>query len=286
LKSDEIIEQFKAIGFNGYEAKTFLVLLGGQPMSASEIAREAKLVRTSIYDTLKSFVARGYCNEIETSSILKYQIIDPVVIVDKIQREFNESNAKRISSLKGTFDAAAAISKYGANSSNGEVDNIELIRGYNKHRMEKYIEYLKRAKTRVLGMYRFRGIVSTELDDIAKDFVKRGGELRSIYRLNLNFKIIKDGKAVPASSEDLVRTCENFQNAGEQLRLCDFDIPNMTVFDDEIVFSNITDASNAKNKSADIIVKNESNAKYMSDLFEHYWSRSSTLEEYIEKKIK
>jgi len=90
MNQKELIEKLKSIGFKEYEAKIFLVLLKGIPMSATEIAKESGLIRNSIYDTLKSFAERGYCNEIETSTVLKYQIIDPQVIVDKVEREFNE----------------------------------------------------------------------------------------------------------------------------------------------------------------------------------------------------
>lgn len=91
-----IIEKLKFIGLKEYEAKILLVLLKGMPMSASEIAKEAKLIRNSIYDTLKSFAEKGFCNEIETNTIHKYQIIDPKVIADKIERDYETSNHERI----------------------------------------------------------------------------------------------------------------------------------------------------------------------------------------------
>lgn len=275
-------EKLKSIGFRENESKVLLVLLKGIPLSASQIAKEAKIIRNSIYDILKDFVLRGYCNEIETNTILKYQCIDHQVLSDKIEKEFNESNRIKIITLQETIKE---IKEYYYKNDNSKDDhnsdvNIELIRGFNKHRMEKYIEYLKKSRNQVLGMYKLRGIVSSELDELAKDFVKRGGSLRSIYSVNLDFKVIKNGKAVPASGDDLVKVCESFQNAGEQLRLCEMDIPNMTIFDDEIVFSNITDKNIPRSKSADLIVKNKSNAKYMTDLFEFYWHNSTTLEEF------
>jgi len=64
-------------------------------MSASEIAKECKLIRNSIYDTLKSFVEKSYCNEIETNTVLQYQLIDPDVIFDKIEKEYSDSFKQR-----------------------------------------------------------------------------------------------------------------------------------------------------------------------------------------------
>lgn len=200
---------------------------------------------------------------------------------DKIENEFNTYSQWRIKTLNETLTLIKEHYKDKSTERASDNDiNIELIRGFNKHRMEKYIEYLKQSKKKVLGIYRLRGIVSSELDEIAKEFVKNGGELRSIYQTGLNFKIIKNGTAVPAAKSDLITVCESFQRSGENLRLCGLEIPNMTIFDDEIVFNNITETDIPRHKTADIIIKNRSNAKYMSDLFEYYWQNSITLSDY------
>ena len=61
---EDIIEKLKELGFKEYESKVFSVLLKGSLMRASEIAKEAKIVRNSIYDILKSFVEKGGMNKI------------------------------------------------------------------------------------------------------------------------------------------------------------------------------------------------------------------------------
>lgn len=281
MKNGNIQEKLKSLGFRENESKVLFVLLQGTPMNASRIAKEANIIRNSIYDILKDFVERGYCNEIETNTILNYQCIDLEVLADKIEKEFNQSNKERIKTLHDTLDEVKEhYSKTKSDTVGDKEVNIELIRGYNKHRMEKYLEYLKKSKVSVLGMYNLRGIVSPELDNAAREFIKRGGKLKSIYRIGLDFKIIKDGKALPATKDDLVRVCEGFQKAGEELRLCEIDIPNMTIFDNETVFNNISDKEIPKHKSADIIVRNAGNAKYMADLFTFYWQQGKTIEEY------
>lgn len=281
MEQKNLLEKLRTIGFRENESKVLFVLLQGISMSASRIAGEAKIIRNSIYDILKDFVSRGYCNEIETNTILNYQCIDLQVLADKVEKEFNELHRARIKTLHETLDEVKEhYSNIKSDPVNDKEINIELIRGYNKHRMEKYLEYLKKSKVSVLGMFNLRGIVSEELDGAAKDFIDRGGKLRSIYRAGLDFKIIKEGKAQPATNDDLIRVCEGFQKAGEELRLCDTDIPNMTIFDNETVFNNISDKEIPKHKSADIIVRNAGNAKYMADLFGFYWQQGKTIEEY------
>jgi len=288
LKRPEILEKLKLIGFKENESKVLFVLLKGELMNASQIAKECGIIRNSIYDILKSFVDNGYCNEVETNTVLKYRSIDPQVIIDKIEKEFKTSNENRIKILNETF---TDIKDFYSNSNplqqfeNAE-HNIELIRGFNKHRMEKFVDIFKNAKHSVHGMYRMRGIVSEELNEIADEFIKKGGKLKSIYQVSLNFKIMKDGVAVPASKEDLIRVCEKFESAGEQIRFSEMELPNMVVFDEEIVFNNISDQDIPKHQQADIIIKNRNNAKYMIDLFNFYWQNGMSVEEFKKNSLK
>src|SRR5260221_1265747 len=103
MNKEKLIEELKNFGFNEYKAKIFLVLASGKIMSATEIVEEAGITRGTIYDILKIFVAKGYINEIETNKILQYQIIDPDIILDKVEREYNETHNSQISQLKKTF---------------------------------------------------------------------------------------------------------------------------------------------------------------------------------------
>jgi len=284
LIQKELIEKFKSLGFKEYEAKVFLVLLRGTPMSATEIANETKIIRNSLYDILKSFAERGYCNQIETSSILQYQIIEPQVILDKIEREFNESNRSRISTLKDTFKTIQEQYSSTLNKGPGIEESVELIRGFNKHRVAKYIDLVKNAKIEILGMNRLRGIVTEELSDLGKKFFESGGVVKYIYRISLDFKIMKNGKAVNAQKEDLIRLCEMFERNGEQVRLTNANIPNVGIFDGKIVLINVTsNLPNAKNKQSDLIIKNTDFVDNMRDMFNYYWENAMTIKQYTDK---
>lgn len=280
MPKNEIIENLKTLGFKEYEARVFFALLKGRPMSASEIAKECKLIRNSIYDTLKSFVEKAYCNEIETNTVLQYQLIDPDVIFDKIEKEYSEAFRTKLNLLKDTQSKTKAIYMQPDENANENDINIELIRGFNRHRMAKYVEIFKQAKHEVYGMFRLKGIVTEEIDEISKRFVKNGGRLKSIYSTNLDFRILKDGKLKQADKSDLIRLCESFISSGEELRLTKANIPNIAIFDKKIVFTNLRDKNMPKHRQADIIVRNSDYAEQLIELFRFHWDNSITLEEY------
>lgn len=279
MQSGELINKFQDLGFKEYESKVFLVLLKGSALSASEIAEKAGIRRTSVYEILKSFASRGFCNEIETNTILKYEIIDPRVIADKIEREIKQYNESRLNNLKETFKSVEEIHKTSDSEENNKV-NIELIRGFNKHRQTKFIELFKNAEKEILFMIRLEGYISEELDSGAKDFFDKGGVIKSIYEASLNFKIIKDNSRLNAKIEDLIRICKRFEKSGEMVRISKYQLPNMTIFDRKIVFINIQDKSVPRHNNADIIIRNEEYANRMIDLFNFNWNRSLGIKEF------
>jgi sugar-specific transcriptional regulator TrmB len=283
MSKQALIEKLKALGFKEYEAKTFLVLLKGKPMSASQIAKEARIIRNSIYDILKSFVEKGYCNEIETDTILNYQIIDPQIILDKIEKNYFDSYKSNVVTLKTTFDELQELYKSGTEEEYHPDINIQLVRGFNRHRVAKYTELFKNSHKEVFGMYRLNWVVSEELDSIAEKFIKSGGKIKSIYMSDLDFKIVKNGKVVPATNDDFTRVCEAFEKQGEEVRISESKIPNITVFDGSNVFINMGGKEVPKNKHADIIIKNPDLAQHMADLFHFYWDRSMSVQEYKNK---
>jgi sugar-specific transcriptional regulator TrmB len=271
LNKEILIERLKSLGFKEYESKVLIVLLGGNPLSASDIAKEAKIIRNSIYDILKSFVEKGYCNEIETNTILNYQIIDPAVILDKITSDYKKNFKKRMESLTETFGELQSI--YKAESAKVEVPDksIQLIRGFNKHRVEKINELLAGAKKEILVMYGPIRAMDETASESTRKFLKTGGVIKSIYQLNDSYE----------DNVQLTKVCEIFEKGGEEVRFADFKLTNTFIFDFETVFLNLSsDKSIPKHKQADLIIKNPDYAGHMRDLFLNYWDKSLTINEF------
>lgn len=279
---NKLIEELKNLGFNEYKAKVFLALCKGSLMTATEIAKDAKIVRGSIYDILKFFVEKGYCNEIETNRVLQYQVIDPEVIIDKIERDYKEEYQDKLSRLKSTFKEVKNI--YSAQiPADGKYINIELIRGFNKHRVAKYREFLLNAQKEICGLYHIKGIISEDSENVTNEFISKGGKIRSIFNFNLDFKVEKNGKVIDANKDDFIKVISQFEKMGEDVRITELNIPNMTVVDRENVFINSTDKGMPKQYLADLIMRRSEFAKNMYDLFNYYWNDSLTIEEFMKK---
>jgi sugar-specific transcriptional regulator TrmB len=281
LQESEILKKLQELGFKEYESRIFLVLLKGSCLSATEIAKKAKIHRTAVYDILKKFAQKGYANEIETNTILKYEIIDPKIILYKIEEDFQNENREKIAKLKDTFKDLQPLFKTDqANESDSSV-NIELIRGFNRQRHTKFMELFKQAKKEIFFMIRLEGQVTDEMDEMALKFFEKGGVVKSIYEASLKFKIIKNDNNFKSevTLNDLIELCENYEKSGENVKISTMEIPNMTIFDREIVFINIEDKTVPRHNRSDIIIKNEEFAHRMIDLFDSYWEKAFTTNE-------
>jgi len=282
---EDIIKKLETLGFTIYESKVFTVLMSGHNMTAAEIAEKANIPRTSVYDILKSFAEKGFCNEIQTSTKLRYEMIDPELIEGKIESDLNINFKKKLTELKSSFDTLKSL--YKANEQSENKVDVELIKGFNKFRAVKFVELLKASNEEMLLMNRIEGHVSTDVDAEAARFFKKGGVIRSIYEASTNFKMEKDNKWVNVTSKDeLIKLCQGFEKQGEKIRLAKKVPQNMAIFDRQIVFLSLMDSTIPKNNRTDIIVRNKNFAEYMTELFEVYWGKSSTVDEFKNMKIK
>jgi sugar-specific transcriptional regulator TrmB len=280
---DKLIFKLKSLGFTEYESKVLIAVLKGHLMSASEIADSAGIRRTDVYNILKSFVEKGYCNEVETNSILTYEMISPDVIFDKIERNILREKENELAMLKETMSELKPLYRT-EKSEKSKIVNIELIRGYNQHREGKFVELLKSAKKEILFMIRPEIFLSDEIDNLAGKFYKKGGVIKSVYEAGDNYKVKKGDKWEKATKDDFIKVLEKFEKAGEQIKVSGESVPTMVIIDKETVYLNIADKSLPRHNEADIIIRNKNFAESMVKVFNTFWKDSYTIKDY--KKIK
>jgi sugar-specific transcriptional regulator TrmB len=280
--NEEIIKNLEALGYTNYESRVFIALFTGNYMTTTEIAKAAGIPRSSAYEILKSFTKQGICNEIETSSVVRYQLIDPKVVEDKIELEIHEAYKTKISKLKYSFDKLEPLFKQSETPS--EKIDVELVKGFNKHRNMKFLNLLKSANEEVMLMIKLESNISKELDDAALDLYKRGGIIKSIYEASYNFKIKINERWENVSSAGLLELCKGFENQGEQVRISKKIFQNMVIFDRKTVFVSLVDPAVAKYNRSDVIIHNENYANSMVEYFNLCWEKSLTTGDF-EKSI-
>ena len=280
-----VISKLESLNFKEYEAKILLELIKAGILSASELAEKTKVKRSTVYDALRKFTLKGYCNEIETNSITQFQVIPPDIIGDKIETELIKAHKVSIDAITEVTKELKKIYK-SSESEESKLVNVELIRGHNRHRKLKFLELFAQAKKEVLFMVRLEHAISKELDEDAKKFLKKGGIIKSIYEVGSEFRIQKNGVSEKGTLKDVLSSIEKFEKQGEQARLSESQLSNTTIIDREIVYMNIVDKEIPRHNNSDIIIKNKESAKNFIDLFNFYWKNSYTVSDYKKLKLK
>jgi HTH-type transcriptional regulator, sugar sensing transcriptional regulator len=276
---EDVVKNLESLGFTNYESRVFYALFKGHIMTPTEIAKEAKIPRSSAYDILKSFAAKGICNEIQTSTVVKYELIDPKVVEDKIEKEIHSTYQNKLSKLKDSFVKLEPV--FLAREMESQKIDVELIKGFNRHRHVKFLNLMQSCQEEVLLMNKLEGFVFAEADEASIDLHKRGGVIRTIYEANLNFKLRVDGKAWQSvTPQGLIDLCYTFMKQGEQIKLTKQVPQNIAIFDRKIVFISLVDPLVPKHNRSDIIVKNQNFAQFMVDSFESNWEKALTVEEF------
>ena len=277
------IDKLEKLGFTNYEARVFIALYEGYRMSAAEIAKEAKIPRPSVYNVLRNFSQKGICNELHTPSKLVYEIIESDVLQDKIENDIRKDFSYKLSLLQTTFKELKPLHK--SKKAAEYASDVELIKGFNRSRELKFRDLIKKSKNAILYMNRFDGSVSGELDSETRNFYKRGGEFKSIYEAEGDFKIKINDKWQNVTKTELIKLCNQFEKQGEQIRLAD-NVPQIfAVFDGVTVFISLYDENVPKSERSDIIIHNKRFAGFVTEMFELYWDRSDTIETFAKSLI-
>ncbi|CAN5511816.1 hypothetical protein BH10BAC5_BH10BAC5_16500 [soil metagenome] len=279
---EEILKNLESLGFTNYESKVFCVLFEGRTMTASEIAKDAKIPRTSTYDILKSFTKKGICNEISTSGPALYEIIDPQIVEDKIKKEIHDTYNSNISRLKDSFDKLKPVFKSKENPA--AIREVELIKGFNQHRDLKFMELWKEASREMLLMNKLEGQIDSSVDEFSMNFMKQGGVIKTLYEVSYNFKISIEGVLHNVTENNFFEIAGGLQDDSGAVKLTDKVFQNMAIFDRKSVYVSLVNPALTKNNRSDVIIRNENYANAMADYFDECWKKSHTIEEY--KKFK
>lgn len=85
---EKLIEGLKELGFNGYEAKTYISLLKKFPATGYEVSKIANIPQSRAYDTLKILVQKQVVTEAGSKPVL-YTPVKPSELTKRIKQKIN-----------------------------------------------------------------------------------------------------------------------------------------------------------------------------------------------------
>ncbi len=92
--------------------------------------------------------------------------------------------------------------------------------------------------------------------------------IKSVYQFGDGFRVKRGNKWNNGTQFDLIEALEKFESYGEKVKLSRENVPNITIFDREIVFMNVVDKNVPRHNEADLIIRNKEFAKSMMSVFD------------------
>jgi HTH-type transcriptional regulator, sugar sensing transcriptional regulator len=85
--NDQLQAQMLKLGFSEYEAKAYIALLGKNPISGYELAKQSGVPRSMIYEVAGKLTARGAAMSLPSGSVTRYAPVPPIEFLDQLQHE-------------------------------------------------------------------------------------------------------------------------------------------------------------------------------------------------------
>ncbi len=99
---DYIVQQLKKIGFNEYEAKSYVSLVKQGPVTAYQVSKDSGVPRARIYEILGNLVEKGIVMKEEINDTTRYSPLPVEIFLQKAQTEWQSTYEGISDSLKKT----------------------------------------------------------------------------------------------------------------------------------------------------------------------------------------
>ncbi|XRG79858.1 helix-turn-helix domain-containing protein [Rossellomorea sp. GAMAL-10_SWC] len=88
---EDLVQQFKKLGFNEYEAKSYVSLVKQGPVTAYQVSKDSGIPRARIYDVLGNLVEKGIVLKEEINDTTRYSPLPVEIFLQKAQSEWQST---------------------------------------------------------------------------------------------------------------------------------------------------------------------------------------------------
>jgi sugar-specific transcriptional regulator TrmB len=262
----ELIDNLQYLNIPRREGEVYLALLQKKEFTAPEISKITSVSRTKSYEILQNLVKKGLCNESYRNGIKVFSCIDPKIVIENILSDYEKK--KRVADeLKVSLNEL--FKKNGKDES--PLDYIEVLTDREQIK-EKWLTIQRNTKKELLVFSKTPYAFNLN-DNVDKetDVIKNKVIVRGIYE----FKDL-----APEEITNLIKMIEVYQKIGEDSRIIK-ELPMKLVISDETIsMFALNDRISLKPTITSMVVDHRSFAKAQKEIFESYWTKGISIEDF------
>ncbi len=260
------------LGLSSAESVVYLNLLKKKNFTATEIAKVSGISRSKIYEILNKLIHKGLCIEI-LGSLKKYSPVNPEVAFNGFLQNLEQSYQNELELKK---NLVSEISKTLLPIYLTEKDNTNPL---------DYIEVI-RDKTRIVEKIRFLEqnakyeVVSFSKAPYAMNF--NNPESLIHFKKKISYKGIYE--IADSNKLEFLQVMKQYEEAGEEIRIANKLPLKIHICDESIVMFSLENRLTPKSSLTSMVIKHTDLAKTLKEIFNLYWNKSMTLDEFTKNK--
>ncbi|MCP5116610.1 MAG: TrmB family transcriptional regulator [bacterium] len=260
---ERLWRKLQQMGLNGYEARTYLVLVGHPRFKALELANRSSVPRQKIYEVLDSLVEKGFAEVVQEKTKL-FSAVDPALAIPNYLNRRHETMerayADKVRMASGLVeDLNAAYSE--AQEGRGTLDFLRIVSdpGQAAVRFRQMLgdvhqEYVEFARPPFAA------------EPIEAELV-RGARARGV-----RCRVLVEPEFIRKHRDEVGA---DYLEAGVEIRQCPSLPMKLAVFDARQGMIALLDPVITKPAWTTVVFEHEGMGQAMQGLFEDYWRRSA-----------
>lgn len=267
----ELITKLEQIGLSKREAEVYLALLQKKEFTAPELTKITTTTRTKIYEHLQNLINKGLCNESIKDRQKIYRAVKPKIalkgIIQKYEREVEKKKLVAIS-LEEELEETHSNNR----QKDDNLDYVEILKDKNEIR-NKFINLQAEAKYEMLVFNKAPYAISPEenLDDEA-EIITKGIKYRGIYEFG-HLKNTQDKKS-------FINLVNSYISIGEKIKVIKQLPVKLAIIDRRTTMLALIDPISLKPSLTTMVVNHLGFTLTQKEVFEAYWNRSLTIEDF------
>lgn len=276
---DPLIKELMEIGLNKYEASAYRTLLDSSHLTASELSKLGKIPHGRIYAILDSLVRKGFCYTLP-GSVKKFKAIEPKIAMASLITEERKSIEIREERMLKLAEKLESVTNPESGDGSSPLDCIEVLT--TRSSMFERAWQLGRETEHVIRAFNKRPYtMPRNFDEPEKvtapvtEIINRIDSVRGLWEIEED------------NLENFIKWISHFEKAGEDVRVCESLPVKMFIYDTKAVLCGLHNMQGGKDLFTTLIVKQPEMTLAMVELFDIYWEKSLTLEQFLkERKLK
>jgi len=274
MNLNDLSTKLLPLGVTGREAEVYIALLKNSALTATEISKITSVSLNKIYEVLQNLVKKKMCTENYLNGVKLFRCIEPKIAFQNIfsvyQEDINRKKTLYKEELEESLMSLYSQEKNGKNP----LDYIEVVSDRGQA-TDRFLHIQANAKSEILFFSKPPYVNSQSLGgniDEIENVCKSNVKVKSIYECGSNES--REYK------ENLLNVIEHYESLGEESRIIDALPVKLVIVDESISIFSLIDNVAFNPQLTTMIVHHPVFALSQKTLFEVYWNKSITIDEY------